>query len=767
MRRLALLTLGSSLALLTACPDDPAGGDTDGDDEGVSDEIGSESTDDGTDGESSSTDLDSETTGEPDLPPECDPECEDDEVCVDGMCCHEESVCAGSCCVGDEVCSFAECVVPGDECIDASDCPEDHYCEYALGPAEGGGECQGSTIDTGLCLPSPPDCPPGVEPDPDEELTCLPECEFYPDTSFAPELKFQVPDLHVMMSPIVTQLDDDNCDETVDERDIPDIVFASFEGGNYNGEGTLNAVSIVDGELVNKWAIKPGAPALHPGVEIASGDVGGMPGAEVFACAVTGQVRAFNPDGTELWTSAYAGGCLMPSLADLDHDGQPEVIVRGGVLDGLTGATEATFGVTQYTVQAIDVDGDGDLEIAGPQAIYEADGTLLANTGLSGNWTASADLDGDFVPEVVIAEFATHQMHIYHWDQGQQQLVIDRQGFDINGPLSPALCPVGSSGNTRGGGPPTIADFDGDGTPDVAIAGGVGYAVIDGTQIMDPNVADVDAVLWIEQTTDCSSAQTGSSVFDFDGDGSAEVVYSDEQRLRIYAGATGEVLWETCNTTGTLRELPVVADVDNDGHADIVVVSNDYSSITCDGTQQTGVRVFGDELGLWVRTRRIWNQHQYHVTNINEDGSVPTQEPANWLTEGLNNFRQNVQPEGEFSAPDLVVDLRAECMDGYQAIARVRNIGQASVPAGVIVGFYDGDPSQGGNLLGQDVTTNILYPAEAEDIVLDGANVPQAIQDGDQELWVVVDDGMPDHPWHECRTDNNVHHEDIGCGLIG
>ncbi|EDM77001.1 hypothetical protein PPSIR1_15910 [Plesiocystis pacifica SIR-1] len=89
------------------------------------------------------------------------------------------------------------------------------------------------------------------------------------------------------------------------------------------------------------------------------------------------------------------------------------------------------------------------------------------------------------------------------------------------------------------------------------------------------------------------------------------------------------------------------------------------------------------------------------------------------------------------------------------------------MPAGVLVGFYDGDPMNGGNLLGQGTTTKILYPAEAEDVVLDGALVPEAIQDGDQDLWVVVDDGMPEHPWHECRTDNNVSSGPAGCGLIG
>ncbi|EDM77002.1 FG-GAP repeat/HVR domain protein [Plesiocystis pacifica SIR-1] len=652
-----LLTLGTLCVALGGCGDSAGGSaDTNGDevDEGLSsDDTETESsTDAGTDSSDTTTDLDTESSSS-DTAGECDPPCSDEEACVDGVCCALDSVCAGACCAEGQVCSFSECVIPGEPCIDASECPEDHYCEYSLGDPNGVmDECQGTTIANGLCLPSPPDCPPGVEPGPEDDLSCLPECEYYPDTSFAPELKHHIPDYHVMMSPIVTQLDDDSCDGVVDERDIPDIVFSSFAGSDYNNNGTLRAWSIVDGELVEKWGVNSQGPQIHPGVEIAAGDVGGMPGTEVFACTNVGGVRAFNPDGTELWTSPYVGGCLMPSLADLDHDGDVEVVMRGGIVDGLTGEVVATYPNTG-AVQPIDLDNDGTLEIAGPAAAYEADGTLIGMTLVTGSWTAAADLDGDFTPEVVVADFANHALHIYHYDQQSQQLVLDRNGLDINGPLSPGLCPVGSAGNQYGGGPPTIADFNGDGSPDVAIAGGVGYAVIDGTKIMDPMIPDVDTFLWIQQTTDCSSAQTGSSVFDFDGDGAAEVVYSDQVYLRIYAGATGDVLWQTCNTTGTLRELPVVADVDNDGHADIVVVSNDYSSITCEGTKQTGVRVFGDELGLWVRTRRIWNQHQYHVTNVNEDGTIPTQEPMNWLTEGLNNFPpERPSRRGKFSAPD-------------------------------------------------------------------------------------------------------------------
>ena len=67
---------------------------------------------------------------------------------------------------------------------------------------------------------------------------------------------------------------------------------------------------------------------------------------------------------------------------------------------------------------------------------------------------------------------------------------------------------------------------------------------------------------------------------------------------------------------------------------------------------QAGVRVFGDAAGNWVRTRRVWNQHAYHITNVDEDGTIPAIESPNWTQPGLNNFRQNKQPGSEFAAPE-------------------------------------------------------------------------------------------------------------------
>ncbi len=694
-----------------------------------------------------------------------------DGICAeDGSCCDQSALCGATCCDGGDVCSFQGCVTPGGTCVDATDCGANEYCEYALGDNEpgtgaGGGSCMGGAeLLEGKCLPKPPECAPNE--DPGDPPTCLAKCEYKPPPGqFSPDVKFSWGDLtatnhDVMMAPIVTQLDDDNCDGKVDERDIPDIVFLTFEGSDYNNNsGTsadLHAISIVGGQVVEKWVVS--STTDEPGRSIASGDIHPSPGNEIVVCAEENRVRAYDAEGGVLWTSEpLAVVCYMPSIANLDQTGNAEVIVRGAVLDGETGAVKTPLANGQNVVVS-DVTGDGLLDIVTSTRVFDAAGNVVVDaspSGVIGTHPAVGDLDNDGTPEIVTVHFDSHTLTVWHVDPnapGGYEVI--RQGIDINGTISPNPCcqaNPNSAGCTKGGGPPTIADFDGDGFPDVGLAGGIGYVMFSGQKLMDTaGVAGPDTIAWIKPTQDCSSAQTGSSVFDFDGDGSAEVVYADEVTLHIYSGVDGSDLFATCNTSGTLVEYPLVADVDSDGHADIVVASNRYSSLSCGGTKTTGIRIFGDTMGKWVRTRRIWNQHAYHVTNVEESGAIPLVEAPNHLAPGLNNFRQNVQPLGEFSAPDLVVDVFPLCAAEYAIVARVRNVGSASVPPGVVVGFYLGEPGNGGVKIGEKVTTQTLYSLGSEEVHLVTGSLPNGM------LYAVVDDGMPPHPWHECRVDNNV-----------
>ncbi len=94
----------------------------------------------------------------------------------------------------------------------------------------------------------------------------------------------------------------------------------------------------------------------------------------------------------------------MPAVADFDSDGMPEILPAGTVLDGQSDAVKATFPV-KYSpswwreVLAADIDDDGTLEIVSATRAFEADCTMIADTGLSGTFPAIAglDLDGKYV----------------------------------------------------------------------------------------------------------------------------------------------------------------------------------------------------------------------------------------------------------------------------------------------------------------------------------------------------------------------------------
>jgi len=494
-------------------------------------------------------------------------------VCTSaGVCCANDKACGAVCCDGVTVCSFNQCVTPGSSCIDSSDCPADSYCEHSLGETPDAGmmdaSCQGGAVlATGKCLPKPPTCAPGMEPGPNDPITCFTKCEYHPPAGvFEPILKYAWGDPQaamykdaVMMTPVVIQLDDDTCDGVVNERDIPEIVFMSFPNGVYGAYGKLHAISIVNGQIVEKWSAYAGDPSsLDAGASIAAGNIDGVPGNEIVVCTYDGRARAYDAKGQEKWLSA-PGHCFMPSLADLDQDGDVEVILESQILDGKTGATIAMLQLptlehpNRANVVPYDVNGDGKLDIVSAVKVVRPDGSTMVDTGLVGTFVAVGDLDKDGIPEVIGPDFVNHRLRVWHVDPAQPSgYKMIRAGIDINGTLSPNLCPAGSSGNMWGGGPPTVADFNGDGFPDVALAGGVGYAVFDGKKLMDSNVADANTFMWIRQTLDCSSSSTGSAFFDLYGDGRAVVMYAVENRIQVNAGADGTVLFERAHPDPTL-----------------------------------------------------------------------------------------------------------------------------------------------------------------------------------------------------------------------
>jgi hypothetical protein len=241
----------------------------------------------------------------------------------------------------------------------------------------------------------------------------------------------------------------------------------------------------------------------------------------------------------------------------------------------------------------------------------------------------------------------------------------------------------------------------------------------------------------------------------------------------VYTGTNGAVLYEVPNSSATIHEYPVVVDVDGDNNTEVVVPANDQNhmaGLKCPyGADKIrhGVFVYGDAGDNWVRTRRIWNQHAYHITNVNADGTVPGPEDASWIgPQGLNNYRQSTQGAGVFNAPDLQVSLEASlanCPAKVALRAFVQNKGNLGVAPGVKVRFYRGGAD--GKFIGEVETTKALLPGQYELVTLDYAVAPG---ETDMAFYVVVDKDEKDKGHlNECLEDNNsTKLEGVKCGSV-
>lgn len=704
------------------------------------------------------------------------------QVC-EGAVCHQD--CSGAarcqnatdgefCCGAGEVCAQDACFLPTQSCTDFYDCPARQYCEPTLAqclPAPGGEEC--------IAVPT------GGEVKPTLLWHWQPTASDFPESS------------RVMVTPIVANLTDDNEDGAVNHFDMPDVVFTSSTGTAWNGPGVLRIVSGDTGLKV----LTISSPQMDPESPVAIGDIDNDGFPEIVGCAynslaMAGDVVAFSHTGTLKWRTTdprvKCGGAGV-SIADLDGDGHPEVFVRYTVINGEDGSVdwshECVNAPTNMTranspcdySTAANLDADPELEVVGGNIAYNADGTVYYDrtADLTDGFPAVADLDLDGLPEIVGVASGFTDRNVYSGDHFIY--VLDHEGNTLWGPSdvhqghAPALDT--SRGEIAGGGPPTIANFDEDPEPEIALATGYGYAIFESD----------GSPKWYAPTLDASSRKTGSSVFDFDGDGVAEAVYSDEYWLRVFDGRTGDVRYCECNTTGTLFEYPVIADVNNDGHAEIIVASNTLLGDSCptdrdldectmariaDGeTAGTdGVRLFGGPLRDWVRSRRIWNQHAYHVTNVTEDGTIPVHEEANWTTPGLNNFRSNVQP-GAGNAPDLVltdlgVDISA-CPTTMVFNVRVRNDGwSGSLPGVPVTAYVELTP---GNFrrIGRMPLTRVLLPGESE-VLAFPYNVSMRLPSETIHFRAVINDVMDgaDASLHECRDTNNEADVNGSCSVL-
>lgn len=541
--------------------------------------------------------------------------------------------------------------------------------------------------------------------------------------------------------PAVADLDGDG---------IPEII-ANLTAGLGLGTGDLYVYHGDTGQLM--W--KDTGAKLGYGSQPAIADLDNDGLAEVLAVRSVGPQSPFDPITD---TARYTVGCwdstgvlkwetdefrkvdfdyaTAVAVSDMNHDGSPE-IVAGRVIFHSDGSFRAKGthghgswgllpgpggGVSEGAVSAVaDLDLDGEEEVIVGDAIYDIDGNdKWFNDAAQDGMIAVANLDDD--PE---GEFVSSNLN--------RVTVRDSNGRTLWGPTELDGANIVS--------PAAIGDLDHDGYPEVIVAGGNEIVAFhhDGT------------VLWHQAVTDSSGA-TGASIFDFDADGDQEVVYDDEINVYAFDGPTGAVRFQSDrHSSSTMMDYPVIADVDGDGSAEIIVTHTTYGY---------GFTVYGAGDGRWAPARKLWNQHAYSRNNVEDDLTIP-QNPVQAFTDPDNNSWHSASDPTLYQV-DEPIDLKISVVDTcevqcalgkfYVAVQPV-NASTVALDPGVAITLYVRRGGTTTKVETQTVGASLAAGYTGEQLIFE---IPSDLVQGADAIRVAIDDnGRGRGTIAECFEDDN------------
>ncbi len=334
-------------------------------------------------------------------------------------------------------------------------------------------------------------------------------------------------------------------------------------------------------------------------------------------------------DGNQKWSYPIEVWLCPPAIANVDTTGNAEVIVAE--LDTLycfngDGSIKWTYpiignyspdwGGPAVSVANVDATLTPEVFAVTPSYVYclDSNGNLKWSFSMSGNYfvgIAVADLNLDNDPEIVISN--TKSIYCLRNDGSQKWT------YNLTAYVSQ----------------PAIADINNDTKPEIVV---YAYPKI---RALQENIAGTGLnIVWEADVEDISggASSTPPVICDIDGDLDKDVIWVGFREsgfvpvgdLYILNGMDGKhpdnsgspCYKDTNFAARTVFERGVaVADIDDDGKVEIVGISANSGDIN-------GVAVL--ECDSWANSRKLFTSHLYHITDINDDVTVPNIESNNW-----------------------------------------------------------------------------------------------------------------------------------------
>lgn len=479
--------------------------------------------------------------------------------------------------------------------------------------------------------------------------------------------------INVYSTPLCGDIDDDG---------IVDIVVPHFTATDEDYRVWSNQIDIYSGNglsLQSTIAIPQEVYLVyHPyGIVRYPLENGDMQGA-VFVLCNDGKLRSYSKNGQLLHTADIDPPCDgVPAFADFNNDGYPEVHIGNAIYDAATlkqlcaGPANGNMGLSyrgspatvyphhaNYAISyAYNVSGNENLELVCGNTIYDVHIVSRTNPALNSittNKTISppngypqdghvslADLDLDGEIDVIVTKDPT------------DDCVNDDTYFYAYKPSTGSIL-FHFSIFCRSAGFPAICNIDSDPHPEILFVDYLRDVYEEKMHCLRYTTTNGLTHVWDVHHNDPSGLTT-MAFFDFNRDEIPEIVYRDAYYLNIINGSNGETLYSYPMRSGTAGEHPIIADVNNDGHAEILAVgllegyngNNGHGSLTMFGNPN------------WPAARQVWNQYAYNVTNVNNDLTVPQisfdnstvfTAPDGTARRPYNNFLQQayyITPQGE------------------------------------------------------------------------------------------------------------------------